>query len=215
MPRKPDYSKVLVVVPCKLDSKRLPEKNFCKVGDYSLVSLAIRAANHALPGSIVLVVWQSPKPAPDFSKEAGARCHLTFAPPWLSSESSAVVAMYATLMCINKPEIVVLLQPSSVRRPALVAEAVRRIVKTTANAVASVQEVRHAVGSAKQFQFNGGVYAWETEFLLEWCFKPLCFSYFLDGEGDLGTNGKVVDIDTEADLAVARIEFGQDGGDNE
>lgn len=196
----------LVVIPCKLSSKRLPLKNVQEVDGVPLVTHALRVARGALPLARVAVVDQEHELTKTLSRNWLRLMGSTLVRPplWLPKESSAVVALWA-LMASNFPaKYVVLLQPCTLRTPELVRAALARLIAAPATTagVVSVSEVRHPVEKSSWYeatQYDGGVYAWRVDKLLSECFQPLCGNIEKMLHSSL-----VIDIDTELDLKVAR-----------
>lgn len=213
-----DASKVLVVVPCKIDSKRLPGKNFRTVKGKPLVQWACEVALRALPGARVRVVFHDDDSVlenfpgvPDLwdfvaSLENKEDIACLNTQDWFPRENAALVALWATMKMDEAPEAVVLLQPSTLRHPELVKEAIAYL-NAGHSAVVSVSPVAHLVGTGSVSQYNGGVYAWRTSWLLGGALKLLAGATLLHGAHRLGAKGKVIDIDTIGDLAKAEAEW--------
>lgn len=198
----------LVVIPCKLSSKRLPLKNIQKVDWVPLVMHALRAARRALPAAWVVVVdqehWLIDHLSAQMLQEAGRV--LVRPPLWLPKESSAVVALWALMACNFPAKYVALLQPCTLRTPELVRDAMAKLLELPGHIAGlfSVDEAKHLCTGGAPEKYNGGVYIWKVDKLLSECFHPL-------PNGGPGAElfmfkhpSLVIDIDTALDLKVAR-----------
>lgn len=143
-----DDRKILVIIPARGGSKRIPHKNLQKIGGYSLLARAVMTAREAFNKAYILVSTDDPQ----IVKEA-ERMGITV--PWLrpehlSTDSSGTYevvehALLWALENLNKDlEAVVLLEPTAPLRQAQhLVEAVDILRNGSYDSVVSVCEVPH------------------------------------------------------------------------
>lgn len=135
--------RVAAIIPARGGSTRLPNKNLCRVGGVTLVERAIHSAECI---DLVCVSTDCDRIA-ELSIRAGATA--VERPPHLctatATTESAIEHWWRMMPSSLRPDIVVLLQPTSPLRTAThVREAVELLVSTCASSVVSVSvEPRH------------------------------------------------------------------------
>lgn len=139
----------LAVIPARGGSKRIPEKNLSKIGDETLLSLAIKAGKKSSYIDDILVSTDSKKIAAE-AKEHGVNVP-KLRPAQLSDDSAKTIDVlhYEVSEYSEKnqkrPEFVVLLEPTApLRSPGLIDEAIERFLSfDNADSLVSVNPVRH------------------------------------------------------------------------
>lgn len=139
----------LAIIPARGGSKRIPNKNLYKIGDESLLSLAIKCAQESQSIEHIIVSTDSQKIANE-AQNKGAHV------PWLRPHSLAEdnsktfdVLVHAVEAFKDNhgylPKYVVLLEPTApLRTPQLVEKAIQKLKSnTTADSLVSVNKVRH------------------------------------------------------------------------
>jgi CMP-N-acetylneuraminic acid synthetase len=135
---------VVAVIPARGGSKGIPRKNLVRLGGRPLIAYTIEAARRARLVDAVLVTTDSPEIA-RAARRLGAEIPFR-RPRALAGDAVSVVeaARHAVRWLAEqgrKPEIVVLLQPTSpLRSAARIDEAVRLLRRRRADTVVSVRE---------------------------------------------------------------------------
>ncbi|MBI2387700.1 MAG: acylneuraminate cytidylyltransferase family protein [Elusimicrobia bacterium] len=217
---------VVAVIPARGGSKGIPRKNLVRLGGRPLIAYTIEAAKRARLVDVVLVTTDSPEIA-RAARRLGAEIPFR-RPRALAGDDVSVVeaARHAVRWLAEqgrKPEIVVLLQPTSpLRSAARIDEAVRLLRRRRADTVVGVREpethpwqcVRFAKGRMRfavprparrlnrqdyplVHALNGALYAVRADVLLAGgLYGPRVEPLIMEA-------WESVDIDEPADLALA------------
>ena len=138
---------ILVIIPARGGSKRIPNKNLEKIGGYSLVGRAVMVAQEAFDDAYVLVSTDDAAIAKEAERLGG---HVPWMrPDELSGETAGTFEVVAhavnwALANLKNLTTVVLLEPTSpLRRATHLQEAVAVLKSTGADSVVGVCEVPH------------------------------------------------------------------------
>lgn len=143
-------TRFLAVIPARGGSKRIPEKNLSKIGDDTLLSLAIKAGQNSAYIDDILVSTDSKKIAAEAEEHGVAVQELR--PAHLSDDSSKTidvliheVSQYTEIQRQHRPDFVVLLEPTApLRSSSLIDEAIGQFLSfDDADSLVSVNPVRH------------------------------------------------------------------------
>ncbi len=215
--------KILVIIPARKGSKRLPGKNTMTLCGKPMIAWSIEAATHCSFVDAVLVSTDSLKIA-DVSKQFGAEVPYLRPKRLATDKASSMDVILDVLNYFDKKsapfDIVVLLQPTSPLRTARhLSEALELFILKRAEAVVSVAEESHPPGWAvplnknltlarfprvkdknPHYRINGAIYIAAWEFLKKnknW-YSDRTFAYVMDRKSS-------VDIDTREDFWVAEL----------
>lgn len=142
-------TRFLAVIPARGGSKRIPEKNLSKIGDDTLLSLAIKAGQNSAYIDDILVSTDSKKIAAEAQDNGVPVPELR--PAHLSDDSAKTidvliheVSQYAEKQR-QRPDFVVLLEPTApLRSSTLIDEAIERFLAfDDADSLVSVNPIRH------------------------------------------------------------------------
>ena len=129
---------VVGLIPARGGSKDIPRKNLALVGGKPLISWTVEAAQRALELSRIVVSTDDDEIA------AAAGVETLWRPAILARDDTPMLDVVRHAIGELRPEILVLLQPTSpLRRPEHVDAAVRLLQESGADSVVSVVEVPH------------------------------------------------------------------------
>lgn len=146
---------ILVVIPARGGSKRIPHKNLQRLNGQTLVARAVTAALEAFPDSVVLVSTDDEVIANE-ARNFGAIV------PWLRPSNLAKddtstfevldhVGKWVVANAEKAPEILILLEPTApLRRPFHLREAYNLFKDRNCDSVVSVNEIPHIFNPAEQ-----------------------------------------------------------------
>jgi CMP-N,N'-diacetyllegionaminic acid synthase len=208
---------VVGLIPARSGSKGVPRKNLAPVGGKPLIAWTVDAARRALELSRVVVSTDDDEIA------AAAGVETLWRPAALAADETPMLDVVRHAIEQLRPEIVVLLQPTSpLRRPEHVDAAVRLLHESGADSVVSVVEVPHRYapdslmdvvdgrvvprGDARTRQEKGRVYARNGPAVLALRASRLgddlyggdCRPYVMDERASL-------DVDSPFDLELADL----------
>jgi CMP-N-acetylneuraminic acid synthetase len=204
--------KILTIIPARMGSKRIPQKNLAMLGEWPLFVWAINAA-HAAGQYCVHVSTDSPITA-NIAQQYG--CHAPHRPPALAGDDVPMINVVRELASRHADsgfDAVLLLQPTSPFRTADdIRAAIKLMEENGAESVISVTdapsdlvfEVGHA-GRLRNIRAidplvvpNGAIFLIRTEFVFTstW-WDCVAYAYRMPKE-------RSIDIDTAADLEQAR-----------
>ena len=129
---------IVGLIPARGGSKDIPRKNLALVGGKPLISWTVEAAQRALELSRIVVSTDDDEIA------AAAGVETLWRPAILARDDTPMLDVVRHAIGELRPEILVLLQPTSpLRRPEHVDAAVRLLQESGADSVVSVVEVPH------------------------------------------------------------------------
>lgn len=140
--------RTVAVIPARGGSKRIPRKNLAKIGNYSLLTLALKHAKESERTEGIIVSTDSTDIAHE-AREAGVEV------PWLRPDELAAdssktvdVLIHAVEMFKNKynylPEQLILIEPTApFRSGRIIDDAITHFEKHEADCLVSVNAVRH------------------------------------------------------------------------
>jgi CMP-N-acetylneuraminic acid synthetase len=215
----------VAIIPARGGSKRLPRKNIRPFAGKPLLVHSIAVAQKVPAIRRILVTTDDAETA-DIARAAGAE--VVIRPAELSSDHATTAsairhALAVTFSSDHLPRAVVTLQPNCpLRSPAMVAEAVERFERESADSVVSVTRSHHKLGTIEAGMFvpryrtgmrsqdmpseyyeNGVIYVSAAEMVVERedLFGARIVPMVIDPLYALG------DIDTELDFRVAEFLF--------
>ena len=201
--------RILTIIPARSGSKRLPGKNWEKVGGKTLIQRALDCA--PVEDGDVVVVSDAPKKCPRF--ERGAELYVLKEPDGLAGDKTPirdVVRWAITEWGKNYPvgdryaDAVLLLQPTSpLRTPQDVQRCIemyetRRDEEAWPDSIVSVVRRKRPDAHNTHFETNGAIY------LMSWEQASTVGEIGGDVRFYLMPESRSIDIDTAEDLAEAR-----------